>query len=231
MEHLLELRHRLMWIVGFFLLLFGLFFSFSSPVFHYLVSPLLHFLPLDDGLIATQITTPVFIPLTLAADLALLCSVPVGLFHIWQFAAPGLYRREQQGLGWTIVLSVLLFCIGALFCFYGVLPFMMQLFIRAVPMGVHFMPEMTSAVDFITRMMLLFGLCFQVPLVCVLFVKTGLADRETLKKARPYWIVASFILGMILTPPDVLSQVMLAVPLCLLYELGLILTKRLTLRG
>ena len=230
MQHLLELRRRLIWLVGFFLLLFSLFFSFSSPVFHYLVSPLLHFLPVDDGLIATHVTTSVFIPLTLAADLALLCSVPVGLFHFWQFAAPGLYRREQQGLGWTIVLSMLLFCIGVLFGFYGVLPLMMQLFIQAVPTGVRFMPEMTSTVDFITRMTLLFGLCFQVPLVCVLLVKMGLADRAMLEKARPYWIVAAFILGMLLTPPDVLSQVMLAVPLCLLYEFGLILVKCLTPR-
>lgn len=225
MGHLLELRRRLMWVAVFFLVLFCVFYGFSSQVFHYLVSPLLNILPNSDGLIATHITTPVLIPLTIAADLALLCTAPVGLFHTWQFAAPGLYRREQRGLGLTIVLSVLLFCIGALFCFYGVLPFMMQLFLSAVPTGVRFMPEMTSTVDFITRMMLLFGLCFQVPLVCVLLVKAGLTDIATLKKARPYWIVAAFILGMILTPPDVLSQITLAVPLCLLYELGLILAQ------
>ena len=225
MGHLLELRRRLMWVAVFFLVLFCVFYGLSSQVFHYLVSPLLNILPNSDGLIATHITTPVLIPLTIAADLALLCTAPVGLFHTWQFAAPGLYRREQRGLGLTIVLSVLLFCIGALFCFYGVLPFMMQLFLSAVPTGVRFMPEMTSTVDFITRMMLLFGLCFQVPLVCVLLVKAGLTDIATLKKARPYWIVVAFILGMILTPPDVLSQITLAVPLCLLYELGLILAQ------
>ena len=225
MMHLLELRRRLLWIAGVFLLLFCVFFAFSSDVFHYIVSPLLQLLPGGTGLIATHITTPVLIPLTLAADFSLLCTAPVGILHAWRFAAPGLYPHEQRGLGVTIGLSLLLFCMGVLFCFYGVLPLMMQLFVNAVPMGVRFMPEMTSTVDFITRMLLLFGLCFQVPLVCVLLVKTGLMDIAALKKARPYWIVAAFIVGMLLTPPDVLSQLMLAIPLCLLYELGLILAK------
>ena len=224
-EHLIALRRRLILVMGCFLTLFGLFFFLSNDVFRIVASPLTHLLPSQESLIATQITTPVLTPLTLAANLALLCTTPCALFHLWQFVAPGLYRHERKGLKLTILLSVLLFFIGVLFCFYVVLPLILQFFIHAVPIGVHLMPDMAAAIDFMTRMMLLFGLCFQVPLICVLLVKIGLMDLVTLQAVRPYWIVTAFILGMLLTPPDVLSQVTLAVPLCVLYELGVICCK------
>lgn len=221
-EHLIALRRRLILVVSCFLVLFGLFFCLSNDVFRIVASPLTHLLPSQESLIATQITTPVLTPLTLAANLALLCTTPYALFHLWQFVAPGLYRNERKGLKSTILLSVLLFFIGVLFCFYVVLPLILQFFIHAVPTGVHLMPDMAAAIDFMTRMMLLFGLCFQVPLICVLLVKIGLMDLAALQAVRPYWIVTAFILGMLLTPPDVLSQVTLAVPLCVLYELGIV---------
>ncbi len=224
LEHILELRRRCIIIAVWFIVLFLLFYSFSADVFHVIISPLLQVLPQKDSLIATHMTTPVLIPITLAADLALLGTTPLALFHGWRFAAPGLYREERRGLGFTIVLSTGLFCLGALFFFYGVLPFVLHVFVSAVPFGVQFMPEITTTIEFILRMMVLFGLCFQVPLICVLLVKTGIMNIATLKKARPYWIVTAFILGMLLTPPDVLSQVTLAIPLCLLYELGIILS-------
>ncbi len=223
-EHMLELRRRFIQVAVFFLAWFLVYYTFSSEVFHFVISPLIHILPKENTLIVTQVTTPVLIPLTLAADLAMLSTAPIALFHIWQFAAPGLYQGERRGLGLTILLSITLFCIGALFCFYGVLPFVLKLFTQAVPSGVRYMPEMASSIQFIMRMMLLFGLCFQVPLVCILLVKTRIIDRATLKNARPYWIVAAFILGMLLTPPDVISQITLAIPLCLLYEIGIVLS-------
>ena len=224
-EHLFELRRRLISVALFFLAAFMVFFYFSTNVFSIVISPLVHLLPTTSGLIATQITTPLLTPLKLAADLALLSTLPCGLFHAWRFVASGLYRNEQRGLSVTITLSIILFCLGALFCFYVVLPFILQFFVSAVPVGVQLMPDMAMAVDFITRMMLLFGLCFQVPLVCVLLVKTNVLEIATLKKIRPYWIVTAFILGMLLTPPDVLSQITLAVPLCLLYELGIFISR------
>lgn len=222
-EHLLELRRRFIIVLLIFTTVFVLLYCCSSFVFESIVSPLIQLLPRETGLVATQITMPILLPLSLSADLALLCTTPFALFHLWRFAAPGLYRHEQKGIGITVITSLILFILGALFCFYGVLPYVYQLFVKAVPSGVRYMPDMASAVDFITRMMMLFGLCFQVPLVCVLLIKTGLMDIATLKKARPYWIVIAFILGMLLTPPDVLSQVTLAIPLCLLYELGVIM--------
>jgi sec-independent protein translocase protein TatC len=225
-ESILELRRRFIIVAMFFVSCFFLCYHFSDEVFQGLMMPLQQLLPDQESLIATRMTTPILIPLTLAGDVALLCSAPLALFHLFRFIAPGLYQQERQGLGLLIVLSMALFCIGVLFCFFGVLPFMFQCFIHSVPKNVHLMPEITSSLDFIMRMMLLFGFCFQVPLGCILLVKTKMIEKSALKKARPYWIVSAFILGMLLTPPDVLSQITLAIPLCLLYELGIILSGR-----
>jgi sec-independent protein translocase protein TatC len=225
LTHLFELRRRTLYVMTVFAALFLLFFFFAPNLFHQLVSPLLHVLPLQDPLIATQITTPLLIPIKLAADAAMLCTAPYALLQIWSFASPGLYQQERVTLQWAILGSITLFIIGVLFCFYVVLPFTLQFFAQAVPTGVRFMPDITYAVDFITRMLLLFGICFQVPLLCVFLVYLRIIHVDTLKIIRPYVIVAAFIIGMLLTPPDVLSQITLAVPLCLLYELGIILAR------
>lgn len=190
-------------------------------MFHTLVTPLLKQLPANHTLIATRITSPVLTPVKLAADTALLVTAPFALSQLWLFIAPGLYRHERQSIVGALSLSLALFIVGLLFCFYIVLPFMFQFFAHAVPEGVRLMPDMNDAIDFITRMLILFGLCFQVPLLCTTLVRLEWLDVATLKQIRPYVIVAAFTLGMLLTPPDVLSQVMLAVPLCLLYETGI----------
>lgn len=223
LNHLIELRHRILYVMAVFLGSFLLFFFLAPNLFHQLMSPLLQVLPIKDPLIATQITTPLFVPIKLAADAALLITTPYALFQLWRFASPGLYQDERHGLRWAIVGSLLLFGAGVLFCYGIVLPFMLQFFVHAVPAGVRLMPDISYAADFITRMLLIFGLCFQVPLLCFLFVQLNLISIKTLKTARPYVIVGAFIIGMLLTPPDVLSQIMLAVPLCLLYELGILL--------
>lgn len=223
LTHLVELRKRTLYVILIYLLFFLLFFFFATHLFHLLVAPLLAALPNKDSLIATQITSPLLLPIKLAADTALLCSAPFALLQVWRFVAPGLYERERYHLRMTIVCSFLLFCLGVLFCFYLILPFMFKFFVKTVPSGVRFMPDIASAFDFITRMLLLFGLCFQVPIICLSLVRLKCIDLHFLKKIRPYVIVASFVVSMLLTPPDVLSQIMLAVPLCLLYELGIIL--------
>lgn len=221
--HLIELRRRSIQILLWFSSLFIVFFFLANELFQTLVNPLLHTLSAQDSLIATHVTSPVFTPLKLAANVALLLSVPYALFHVWRFISPGLYPKEQNILYCTIILSMLLFAAGVLFCFYLVLPSMFYLFAHALPKGVRYMPEIAYVLDFITRMLLLFGLCFQVPLVCWTLVRLTLIQVSTLKKLRPYIIVGAFIIGMLLTPPDVFSQIMLAIPLCLLYEIGIIL--------
>ena len=223
LSHLLELRRRTLYVLITFVGVFLLFFFFAPNLFHQLVSPLLQVLPGKDPLIATQITTPLFTPIKLAADAAMICIAPFALLQLWYFASPGLYKKERHSLRVAIVMSILLFCAGVLFCFYVVLPFMLQFFAQSVPAGVRLMPDITYAIDFITRMLLLFGMCFQVPLLCLFLVYMRVISVASLKAIRPYVIVAAFTIGMLLTPPDVLSQVMLAIPLCLLYELGIIL--------
>lgn len=223
LNHLLELRRRALIILIVFLAQFLFFFIFASDLLHVLTLPLLKILPAQDSLIATQLTSPFFIPIKLAADAAMLGTAPVLLIHLWRFAAPGLYRRERKGLKFIISISLLLFGTGMLFCFYIVLPFMMQFLIHIIPQDVRLMPDIGSTLDFITRMLLIFGMCFQVPLLCLFLLQLGVLDVSFLKKVRPYVIVAAFIVGMLLTPPDVLSQILLAVPLCLLYEIGIFL--------
>lgn len=201
LHHLIELRRRSLQILICFSALFLLFFFLANDLFQAVVSPLLHILSVQEGLIAIQITSPVFTPLKLAADVALLLSAPFALFHLWRFISPGLYKKEQNTLRTALILSLLLFVAGILFCFYLVLPFMFHFFAHALPKGVRYMPDMAYALDFITRMLLLFGFCFQVPLVCLVLVRLNSVEISTLKKIRPYVIVGAFIVGMLLTPP------------------------------
>ena len=221
-HHLLEIRRRMMYVLVIFVLLFILFFLLAQPLFQIGISPLLPIL--KDTLIATEITSPIVLPITLAGDMALLCTAPFVLLQLWYFIAPGLYVHERRCLRWAMVGSLVLFLLGVLFCFYIILPLMLQLFVASVPAGVRFMPDMANAVGFITRMLLLFGICFQVPLFCFFLAYLGVVNRKTLQTIRPYVIIMAFTLGMLLTPPDVMSQIMLAVPLCLLYEFGIVLT-------
>lgn len=225
LSHLLEFRRRLLQVFIVFLVLCLSYYCLAPNLFHALVRPLLNVLSAGDSLIATQITTPIFIPVKLAVNAAILSVAPFALLHAWRFAAPGLYQHEHQGLRWAIPCSLLLFFTGMLFGFYLLLPYMFGFFARAVPVGVRLMPDMGYAVDFITRMLLTCGFCFQIPLVCLVLVRLQCIRVSTLCAIRPYVIVLAFTLGMLLTPPDVLSQIMLAIPLCLLYEAGIFLAR------
>jgi len=155
----------------------------------------------------------------------MLATTPIALWHIWRFVIPGLYQHEQKTLRLALTFSVVLFITGLLFSYYLVLPWMFLWFSQSLPSAVQLMPDMAYSIDFITHMLLIFGLCFQIPLLCVLLVRTKIITHHTLITLRPYVIVLAFIIGMLLTPPDVLSQIMLALPLCLLYEMGVFLAR------
>lgn len=223
--YLLEIRQRLIYTIIGFCILFFIFLIKANDLLLFIVKPLIATLPQHQGLIATHITSPLLAPLKLAANAAFFLTVPIALFHLWRFISPGLYNSEQVPLRRAITFSILFFFLGVLFCFYVILPLMFQLFASYLPDGIIFMPDMTSSIDFITRMLLLFGLSFQVPLICWVLVHSKCMTLTTLKQIRPYVIVGAFIIGMLLTPPDVMSQIMLAVPLCILYELGIVLAK------
>ena len=224
LSHFLELRRRIVHLLIIFSVFFLGLFLFAPQLFQLFMLPLFRVLPAKKALIATQITTPLVVSVKLAIDAAILFTAPFALWHIWRFASPGLYQQERHWIGRAIIASIVLFLIGILSGFYLLIPCLLIFFIRAVPANVQLMPDMAYTVDFITRMLLISGLSFQIPLVCALLAHLHLVDVTMLKRIRPYVIVFAFVLGMLFTPPDVLSQVMLAVPLCVLYELGIVLS-------
>ena len=222
LHHLLELRKRIVYTLVFFLLLFSICFVYSSELLTGILLPLLSALPVSDHLIATNITSPLFTPIKISMNAALLLSIPVFLYNLWRFASPGLYVHEKRFFLLICMLSLLLFICGMLFCFFAVLPWIFELTSHSLPTGVHFFPDLGQAYDFIIHMLLVFGLCFQVPVVCVVLIRLNIISLDKLTMLRPYMIVLAFTLGMLLTPPDVLSQVMLAVPLWILFEVGIL---------
>lgn len=223
LTHFIEIRQRALTILMLFIVFFMISFCLSNQIVQALATPLQQALGANRHLISTDITASIITPINLAADVAMLCTLPFVLFHVWRFIAPGLYRHEQRYLKQAIWLSMILFCAGIAFCFYCLLPFMFTFFVKALPTGVQMMPDMANALHLITRMLLIFGLCFQIPLINMTLVRLGWLELRVLREIRPYVIVAAFIIGMLLTPPDVFSQIMLALPLCLLYELGIFL--------
>ncbi len=226
LNDLRELRRRLLAIALFFCVIFVCCFYASHFLLSVLLSPLRAVLSTpQDAIISTRILAPLFTPLQLAFDSAICCTLPVLMLNSWRFIAPGLYRHERRIFARVLIASLLLFVLGGLFCFYLVLPNLFYLVLHSRPAGVLLMPDMTESVQFIVYFLLLFGGCFQLPLLCLVLVYTQLLSVRALSQIRPYVIVAAFIIGMLLTPPDVLSQIMLALPLCFLYELGLLLCR------
>lgn len=225
LHHLLELRRRIIFVLIVFAVFFCIYFIFRTELFHLFIQPLLTNLPAKSSLIATEITACVLTPIGLAANAAFLSTSPFALFHFWRFIMPGLYINERRRLKGIILTSIILFGLGFVFCFYLILPFMFQFFAANLPSDVIMMPDISYTMKFITEMLVLFGISFQLPLICLILVRLHWVDISLLQKIRPYIIVGAFVIGMLLTPPDVLSQIMLAVPLCVLYELGILLAK------
>lgn len=223
LDYLLELRQRSLKLLLIYLLLFGLMYYFANNLLETLLQPLVNTLSSQDTIIVTSPAATVITPLKLAADAALVLLMPFALLQFWFFITPALYKSERRVVFLILLVSLTLFLSGLLFCFYCVLPFMFSLFAHSLPQSIHLMPDIATSLNFITRMLLIFGLCFQIPLLSLTLVQIHWIDLDALKKMRPYYIVLAFVLGMILTPPDVLSQIMLALPLCLLFELGIAL--------
>jgi sec-independent protein translocase protein TatC len=221
MDYFLEFRRRLIWYCAIYFVLFVAFFYWQNSLLTWLLQPLTAVLKSGDFLIASQIASPVLAPLHVASELAFYSSLPFGCIQFWYFIKPALHFKEQIKIRWGGAVSFFLGLCGILFCFYGVLPWMFELFAKMTPAAVRYFPEVSSAARFVLRMLTLFALAFQLPLLMLCLACSTDITYEKLKVFRPYVIVIAFVLGMLLTPPDVLSQIFLAVPLCLLYELGL----------
>ena len=221
-SHLIELRERLLRIVVGFLLVFIGLFPFANKIYTLLAHPLLAKLPAGGQMIATAVTTPFFVPMKVAMLTAFLISLPHTLYQIWAFVAPGLYANERRFIAPLVVASTLLFFAGMAFAYFLVFPVVFGFITGTAPQGVAVMTDIGNYLDFVITLFMAFGMAFEVPVAVVLLVRFGLVNIRTLKEVRSYVIVGAFIIGAVFTPPDVISQIMLAVPLWLLYEAGIL---------
>lgn len=224
-SHLIELRDRLIRIVLGIIVTFLCLFPFSNKLYTLLAQPLLTKLPEGAHIIATAVTTPFLVPLKVAMMAALLVSLPHSLYQMWKFVAPGLYAHERRFVGPMVVASTLLFLVGMAFAYFLVFPVVFGFFVSTAPAGVQVMTDIGNYLDFVMTLFLAFGIAFEVPVMVVAMVKFGWVTVEKLREIRSYVIVGAFIIGAIFTPPDVVSQIMLAVPLWLLYEIGIVAAK------
>jgi sec-independent protein translocase protein TatC len=220
-SHLLELRTRLIRILGGLMLGFLPCAYFARELYNLLAQPLLEKLPQGGQMIATEVTTPFFVPMKVAMMMAFLITLPHTLYQIWAFVAPGLYTHEKRLALPLVFISSLLFLFGMSFAYFAVLPLVFEFITFIAPDDVAVMTDIDKYLSFVLSMFLAFGFTFEVPVFVMVCVRTGVISIEKLREVRHYVLVGAFVIGAIFTPPDVISQFLLAVPLYLLYELGI----------
>lgn len=224
-SHLIELRNRLLRAIACVFVILLCLFPFSNFLYAVLAEPLMAHLSPSSSMIATQVASPFLAPFKLTAFVSIVISVPYIFYQAWSFVAPGLYLNERRLALPLIVSSTLLFYCGIAFAYFAVFPLIFSFFTAVAPEGVTIMTDISHYLDFVLKLFLAFGLAFEVPVATYLIVRTGVSTVDSLAAKRPYIIVGSFALGMVLTPPDVISQTMLALPVWLLYEIGLLMCR------
>ena len=224
-SHLIELRDRLIRSTLAIVIIFICLFPFSENIFTLVAQPLLDQLPEGATMIATQVASPFLTPFKMTLWVAVFVAMPVVIYQVWAFVAPGLYKKEKRFAIPLVVSSILLFYCGVLFAYAVVFPLMFAFFNAVAPEGVAVMTDINHYLDFILAIFFAFGLAFEVPIATVMLVWSGLTDTKKLGTIRPYIFLGAFIAGMLLTPPDVISQPLLAVPIYLLYEVGIIMAR------
>ena len=225
MSHLLELRDRLMRSVLAVLLLLLVLFPFGNDIYTFIAEPLMKVLPEGASMIATRVASPFLTPFKLSLVAAVFLAMPYLLYQLWSFIAPGLYHHEKRLALPMLASSIFLFYLGAAFAYVVVFPLVFAFLTSTAPKGVLVMTDITEYLDFVLTLFFAFGISFQVPVATVLLVMAGMATPEQLSGKRPYVIVGAFVVGMLLTPPDVISQTLLAVPIWVLYEIGVFLAR------
>ena len=220
-SHLIELRDRLLRGVLSVIVIFLLLVPFANSLYEILASPLMNALPEGNSMISTEPHGPFFVPFKFAFACAFALAVPYLLYQIWSFVAPGLYKNEKRLVVPLLLSSSALFYLGILFSYFAVFPIIFNFFANTAPEGVAVMTDINSYLSFVIKLFFAFGVAFEVPVATVLLVYMGITDVESLKKKRPYIIVGAFVVGMLLTPPDIFSQTLLALPVWLLFEAGL----------
>lgn len=224
-EHLIELRTRLLHAIFSVLIIFLPLFYFANDIYAYISEPLRAFLPEGTTMIATEVASPFLTPFKLALVLSVFVAMPYILHQLWSFIAPGLYSNEKRLAAPLLVSSIVLFYTGIAFAFYVVFPLVFGFFTSAAPDGVAIMTDINRYLDFVLKLFFAFGLAFEIPIATVLLIWTGATTPESLASKRPYVIVGCFVVGMLLTPPDVISQILLALPMWLLFESGIVFAK------
>ena len=224
-SHLIELRNRLLKVVLCVLVVFLGLASYANQIYSILAGPLMKHMPKNSTMIAIDVASPFFTPFKLALVVAVFISIPVILYQFWAFVAPGLYKRERRMIFPLLIASTFLFYLGVVFAYFVVFPLVFGFLTAAAPEGVAVMTDITKYLDFVLTLFFAFGLCFQVPIFTIVMVWTGLITPAALAEKRPYVIVAAFIIGAFLTPPDAISQTLLAVPMWMLFEVGLLCSR------
>jgi sec-independent protein translocase protein TatC len=225
LTHLVELRQRLVRAALAVVIVFLALTPFMKDIFDLLSQPMMAALPAGSKLLATGVITPFMVPLKVTLFCALLIALPYVLWQAWAFVAPGLYKHEKTLAAPLIASSVFMFALGMAYCYFIVFGFVFKFIAGFAPISVNVSPDIEAYFSFVMGMFLAFGLTFEVPIIVVLLARFRIASIEKLKQARPYVIVGAFIVAAIFTPPDVLSQLLLAIPLCVLYELGILLAR------
>lgn len=223
LEHLIELRDRLLRIVMVLGIVFICLTPFAQDLYNWLSDPLMRNLPQGEKLIAIGVASPFLVPFKLALMVAFLLTLPYTFYQVWGFIAPGLYQHEKKMVTPLLLSSVGLFYVGMAFAYFFVIPMISKAAVAFAPSNVNPTPDIASYLDFTVAMFLAFGLSFETPVATILLIRMGIVSVEALTKARPYIIVGAFVIAMFLTPPDVVSQIMMAVPIWLLFEVGLFL--------
>lgn len=224
-SHLVELRQRLLWMTGSVLLVFLVLVGFAQAIYTQLAGPMLSALPSGTSMIATDVTAPFFVPIKVTFLVSVFICIPFLLYQLWAFIAPGLHQHEKK-LGLPLIASsAILFYLGTAFAYFVVLPIALKFFVAFAPEGVSVMTDVNKYVSFVLTMFFAFGIAFEVPIATIILVIMGVVNTQQLAQWRPYVIVGAFVAGMLLTPPDIISQTLLAIPMLILYELGIFMAK------
>lgn len=224
-SHLVEMRDRLVRMVIAILVLFICLFPFNNTIYTWLADPLLKHMPEGSSMIAIEVASPFLIPFKLVLMLSVFIAVPFLLYQLWAFVAPGLYKHEKRLVMPLVVSSTLLFYTGVLFAYYVVFPLVFGFLTGVAPDGVEVATDIGKYLDFVILIFFAFGIAFEVPVATYILVLLGLTTPDNLVKKRPYIIVGAFVIGMVLTPPDIISQTLLAIPMWILFEIGVFLSR------
>ena len=224
-SHLLELRSRLLKVIYLFIIFSIAGMPFATQIYSFVSTPLIELMPVGSSMIATEVASPFMAPIKLVIYIALVLSMPWLFYQIWMYMSPGLLDSEKDFAAPLMISTVILFFSGISFAFFIVCPIVFKFFIAMAPESIQIMTDINQYLSFVFKLVFAFGIAFEIPIATLLLIRSGIASKKSMKSARPYLIVFFLFVGMLLTPPDVFSQLFLAIPMWLLFEIGLIISK------